>query len=186
MSTHFSTMNLEQLLAERINLPDIREIIEWTKEDVNNKVKLWQLAHSHDRLTSANALWVMTHLRHTEKAWFESLQNDYIDMLMNERDTAKKRMILQILREQEYDAENIRTDFLDYCMKKINSECEPYAIRCFSIYVAFNMCRYFPELIKELDEYLDMMSFQTLSPGLKSALRQTKTKINKLKRVNCI
>jgi len=102
-----------------------------------------------------------------------------IDMLLVETDTSKKRMLLQLLREQEYDADNIRTEFLDYCMSKINSECEPYAIRCFSIYAAYKMCRHFPELLAELEEYLAMMQKQPLSPGLKSALRHTKAKIAK-------
>lgn len=91
-------------------------------------------------------------------------------------------MLLQLLREQEYDADDIRTDFLDYCMSKINSECEPYAVRCFNIYAAYKMSRHFPELLSELEEHLDMMRYQTLSPGLKSAFHQTKTKIAKLKK----
>ena len=48
------------------------------------------------------------------------------------------------------------------------------------IYAAYRICQHFPELIAELEEHLDMMQCQTLSPGLKSALRQTKTKIAKL------
>lgn len=103
-------------------------------------------------------------------------------MLLVETDTGKKRMLLQLLRNQEYEADDIRTDFLDYCMSKINSECEPFAIRCFSIYTAYKMCRYFPELLAELEEHLDMMQYQPLSPGLKSALRQTKSKIERLKK----
>lgn len=128
-----------------------------------------------------NALWAMTHLPETDAEWLLYLRDEMIDTLLAETDTGKKRMLLQLLREQEYAADDIRTDFLDYCMSKINSECEPYAVRCFSIYAAYKMCRHFPELIAELEEHLDMMQYQTLSPGLKSALRQTKSKITKLK-----
>lgn len=133
-------------------------------------------------MTSVNAIWAMTHLPETNAEWLASLRNDMIDMLLVETDTGKKRMLLQLLRDQEYDADDIRTDFLDYCMSKINSECEPYAIRCFSIYVAYKMCRHFPELLAELEEHLDMMQYQPLSPGLKSALRQTRSKIKRLKK----
>ena len=128
-----------------------------------------------------NAIWAMTHLPETDAEWLLSLRDEMIDILLTETDTGKKRMLLQLLREQEYDADDIRTDFLDYCMSKINSECERYAVRCFSIYTAYKMCRLFPELLAELEEHLDMMRYQTLSPGLKSALRQTKSKISKLK-----
>lgn len=133
-------------------------------------------------MTSVNAIWAMTHLPETNAEWLSSLRNEMIDMLLVETDTGKKRMLLQLLRNQEYEADDIRTDFLDYCMSKINSECEPFAIRCFSIYAAYKMCRHFPELLAELEEHLDMMQYQPLSPGLKSALRQTKSKIKRLKK----
>ena len=173
-------MNIGQLLLQKINLPQIKSVVSWASGSQDNLTMLWHFVRSDDRRTSVNALWVMTHLPETDAEWLLSLRDEMIDMLLTEMDTSKKRMLLQLLREREYDAYDIRTDFLDYCMSKINSECEPYAVRCFSIYTAFKMCRHFPELLAELDEHLDMMRYQTLSPGLRSALRQTKSKINKL------
>ncbi len=173
-------MNIGQLLLQKINLPQIKSVVSWASGSQDNLTMLWHFVRSDDRRTSVNALWVMTHLPETDAEWLLSLRDEMIDMLLTEMGTSKKRMLLQLLREQEYDAYDIRTDFLDYCMSKINSECEPYAVRCFSIYTAFKMCRHFPELLAELDEHLDMMRYQTLSPGLRSALRQTKSKINKL------
>ena len=173
-------MNIGQLLLQKINLPQIKSVVSWASGSQDNLTMLWHFVRSDDRRTSVNALWVMTHLPDADAEWLLSLRDEMIDMLLTEMDTSKKRMLLQLLREQEYDAYDIRTDFLDYCMSKINSECEPYAVRCFSIYSAFKMCRHFPELLAELDEHLDMMRYQTLSPGLRSALRQTKSKINKL------
>ncbi len=177
-------MNIEELSAQRINLPEIKSVVSWASGSQENITILWSLVRSGDRMTSVNALWSMTHLPETDVEWLRSIRNELIDMLLTETDTAKKRMLLQLLRNQESDADDIRTDFLDYCMSKINSECESNAVRCFSIYVAYQMCRHFPELIAELEEHLDMMQYQTLSPGLKSALRHTKLKISKLKKSN--
>lgn len=171
-------MDIEDLLSQRINLPQVREAASWASGNSVNLSRLWELAANRDRRTSVNALWVLTHLPETDSQWISTRRDAMIDRLLVETDTGRKRLLLQILRRQEYTADNIRTDLLDYCLSKINSECEPYAIRCFSIYVAFRMCRHFPELIAELDSHLDMMSVQTLSPGLRSALRQTKTKIH--------
>lgn len=165
-------------------MPEIKELVAWAVLSPENRNILWEYVHSSDRRISVNALWVMTHLPKSEYQWLVSLQNELIEILLCEYDTAKKRLLLQLLRNQEYDVDNIRIDFLDYCMSKINSECESYAVRCFSIYIAFNICRYYPELIAELEGHLDMMSLQVLSPGLKSALRQTKAKIVKLKSTN--
>lgn len=175
-------MNIEDLLSKRIYMPGIKNLVSWACESDENIFRLWHLVRSDDRMTSVNALWTMTHLPETTAECLASLRNKMIDMLLTETDTAKKRMLLKILREQDYNPNEIRTDFLDYCMSKINSECEPYAIRCFSIYAAYKMCRHFPELIAELEEHLDMMQYQNLSPGLMSALRQTKSGISKLKK----
>lgn len=176
-------MNLQEILSHRINMPQIKTLKAWASGNRENLCRLWDLVHSQDRLTSANTLWVMTHLTDTDLDWLTGLRDEMIDMLIQEIDTGKKRMLLQILREQEYQPDDVRTDFLDFCMSKINSECEPYAIRCFSIYAAFKMCRHYPELVAELEQHLDMMKYQSLSPGLQSALRQTKDKIRKLKKV---
>ncbi|MDE6331241.1 MAG: hypothetical protein K2L80_01425 [Muribaculaceae bacterium] len=174
-------MNIRELLSRRIYMPEIKSVASWASGSRNNINALWSLARSECRTTSVNALWAMTHLPVTDVGRIATLRNEMIDMLLAETDTGKKRMLLQLLRNQKYDADDIRSDFLDYCLSKINSECEPYAIRCFSIYAAYSMCVHFPELISELEEHLDLMQYQTLSPGLKCALRHTKEKIAKLK-----
>lgn len=175
-------MDVERILSDKINIPDIKRIASWASKSRENRERLWALVHSPDRRTSVNALWTMTHFPSAESGWLHTLRNEMIDMLLAETDAGKKRMLLQILRDQDYNPDDIRTDFLDFCMTKINSECEPYAVRCFSIYTAFKMCLHYPELIAELEQRLDMMQFQPLSPGLRSALRQTRTKISKARR----
>ncbi len=174
-------MDVETTLSDKINIPDIKKAATWATESAKNREKLWTWVHSDDRRMSVNALWTMTHLPASESGWLVSLRDEMIDMLLTETDTGKKRMLLQILRYQDYGADDIRTDFLDFCLSKINSECESSAVRCFCIYTSFKMCSHYPELIAELEEHLDMMRFQALSPGLKSALRQTKTKITKIR-----
>lgn len=168
------------MLSGKINLPEVRQTALWAAGNADNLGRLWQMAQSADRRTAVNALWVMTHLPESEAGWLASLQDEMIDRLLAEIDTATRRLLLHLLREQEYDSDSLRTDFLDFCLSKINSEHESYAIRCFSIYAAFNMCRHYPELLAELSVHLDMMSLQPLSPGLKSALRQTRKKISAL------
>lgn len=175
-------METELKLSDKTNLAEINRMATWVSGNQENRQMLWSWVQSANRRLSINALWTMTHLHNSETEWILSLRDEMIDMLLAETDSAKKRMLLQILRKQEYDADGIRTDFLDYCMSKINSEYEPYAIRCFCIYTAFKMCRHYPELVAELEDHLDMMLNQTLSPGLKSALRQTKAKIRNLNR----
>lgn len=175
-------MDIQNMLSDKIGIAEIKEIVNWSTGARDRLDHLCTLTHSENRRTSVNALWVITHLPETDSTWIESKRDSMIDMLLIETDVAKKRMWLQILRNQEYTPDNIRTDFLDYCLSKINSECEPYAVRCFSLYAAYRMCRHYPELISELESHLTMLDYQPLSPGLKSALRQTRAKIARLKK----
>lgn len=173
-------MEIESILAQRINIADVRRLAVWAAETYANRCRLWALVSNAARRVSVNALWVVTYLLRSEAEWVASLREEMIDMLLAESDASKKRMLLKILREQEYEAENVRADFLDWCLSKINSECEPYAVRAFAIYIAFKMCRFYPELLFELKQHLAMLSQQTLMPGLACARSKTLGAIKKI------
>lgn len=175
-----SALDIDTLLASRIGLSDITRIVAWVGEDTARRDLLLDKALSAARRTSVNALWVMTHLPDHFDEWLVSLRPTLIDTLLSATDTSKRRLLLELLRRQEYAPDDIRTDLLDYCLTQINAESQPYAIRCFSLYLAFKMCRHYPELIAELSLRLDLLSQTTLSPGLRSALRQTRRNISRL------
>lgn len=172
---------IETFLNRRLNKPHIEAVVKWALENEWNTTTLCNLISSTDEKVGVNALWCLTHLQKKRGDRLQSHQNQFIDMLLSETHCGKKRMLLQLLREQAYNSDTLRSDFLDYCLAKINSECEPYAIRAFSIYCAFKMCRCYPELIAELEEYLTLLATQSLSPGMKSAMATTRRNIAKLK-----
>lgn len=164
--------DLEIILQSRLDKRDIRRVTEWASQSADNRDILLAIAFSGDHKKNSNALWCLTHLRKSDSLWLQSKQDSLIDSLLREKNTARKRMILQLLRDQVFLAEDIRVDFLDFCMSKINSECEPYAIRCFSLYLASKLCRHYPELILELKERISLLSREPLSPGLRCAIRK--------------
>ncbi len=168
---------LASLLRNRLKTTDLHRVAILASENHVIRNALLTLAQSEEKRVSSNALWCMTHLRKTERCWLQSLQSELIDMVLVATEISNRRMLLQLLREQEYDADSIRVDFLDFCLSKINSECEPYAIRCFSLYLAYKMCRFYPELLVELGERMELLSQQELSPGLKCAYRKIAVKL---------
>ena len=172
---------IETFLNRRLNKPHIEAVVKWALENEVNTATLCNLISSTDEKVGVNALWCLTHLQKKRGDRLQSHQNRFINLLLVETRCGKKRMLLQLLREQSYNSDTLRSDFLDYCLTKINSECEPYAIRAFSIYCAFKMCRCYPELIAELEEYLTLLATQSLSPGMKSAMATTRRNIEKLK-----
>ncbi|MCM1035371.1 MAG: hypothetical protein NC038_08285 [Paludibacter sp.] len=179
-----SINDIEQLLSGRIHMADIRAVNRWVTKAQSNKAYLLHLAASNRGEVSKNALWCMTHLKSGNGEWLESLQNELTDILLTEEDVSKQRILLQLLREQTYRQDNIRTDFLDYCFAHINAKNAPYAIRCSCMYCAFKMSRFYPELLAELEKHLDYMEEDPLSPGLACALRTTRRNIRLCKNGN--
>lgn len=172
---------IASLLAGRINKPDIDYIVTWMEGAQERRDAMLQLAVAGDGRINANALWCLTHLRRKHPDWLQSKRGLFIDRLLNTESVSVKRMLLQMLREQTFDPDTIRVDLLDFCLSKINSESEPYAIRAFSLYVSFNMCRFYPDLIAELEERISLLGHQSMSPGMKCAVRNVSRAIRTIK-----
>lgn len=168
---------MEKMTSEkrkRGRLYAVKILAQQAAESEDARVRLLESALSEQRERSVNALWAMTHLRTKCRDWLASHQSLFIERLLVEKDTTKKRLLLQLLREQNYAPAEVRTDFLDWCLSRINEEKEPYAIRAFCIYTAFRMCRHYPELLTELRGLLDLLAAQQpLSPGLRCAHSKT-------------
>ncbi|MDE6648738.1 MAG: hypothetical protein K2K45_02285 [Muribaculaceae bacterium] len=174
------TRDIAFILDGRIGKKDLRALAEWASIRLENRNRLFELAFCDSGKISDNALWCITHLKNSDAVWLQSLQDFFIDTLLKENTTARRRMLFQILRDQEYHADCIRVDFLDYCMSNINSECESYAIRCFSLYIAIKICRHYPELLAELKERIGLLSHEPLSPGMRCAVRKVSDEIRAL------
>lgn len=166
-------------MSERLNRQQITGMAAAATADTGLRENLRSLIHSADRRTAANALWVLTCLPQSAAAWLDSCRDELTDMLLAEDDASKKRMLLQLLRSLAYTPVNMRTDLLDYCLSKINSESEMPGVRALCIHIAYKMCRHYPELIAELEEHLALLSQQPLSPGLRSARQNTLAAISR-------
>ncbi|MDE7419852.1 MAG: hypothetical protein K2N35_06560 [Muribaculaceae bacterium] len=173
-------VDIKSLLSNRLGKRELELIADWASNNEDNINLLFSIAYGDNGKIGSNALWCMTHLKKNCNGWLQSKQDSLIDLLLKEEKTARKRMLLQLLREQRYKVEDIRVDFLDFCMNNINSECEQYAIRCFSLYIAIKICRYYPELLDELKERISMLSRELLSPGMRCAVRKVNAQIQDL------
>ncbi len=163
-----------------MRLGDIRALCLECRGSENDQAKelLFTLAcHKDDRI-AYNALWVFTHFRTQDIIWLETRRHTLIDMLLKTEHVGKQRLILTLLEHLVIPKEEIRTDYLDFCLSKTNSTA-PYAIRALSLKQAFRMCRHYPELLEELRLEMDLMTRGTLSPGLLCAIRTVRRHLAK-------
>ena len=167
------------LLTHRLSQSEIMQLCASTHGAHNNhlKEKLYQLTLDDYRRVAVNALWTFTHFAAADNEWLYAKHDQLIDRAITEQDVTKLRLILTLLLRQPFDEEAIRTDFIDFCLTRLADTKSPYAVRAQCIKLAYEQMRYWPELLDELRQTLEMISSEPLSPGLRSAWKQVMKKI---------
>lgn len=170
---------MKESLMYRLSQSDIHELCALTQGGRNNSLKeqLYQLTLDADRRVATNALWVFTHFALADNEWLYAKHDQLIDRCLNEKDATKLRLMLNLLLRQPFDEEAIRTDFIDFCLTRLADPKSPYAVRAQCIKLAYEQMKYWPELLNELRQTLDMIACEPLSPGLRSAWRQVMKKL---------
>ena len=170
---------MKTLLTQRLSQSKIMQLCALTHGARNNHFKegLYQLTLDDDRRVAVNALWAFTHFAADDNVWLFAKHDQLIDRCLNEKDATKLRLMLNLLLSQPYTEEDIRTDFIDFCLARLTDTRAPYAIRAQCIKLAYEQMRHWPELLDELLQTLNMISCEPLSPGLRSAWKQVMKKI---------
>ena len=169
---------MKTLLAHRLSQSEIKQLCALTQGEHNDNLKeeLYQLTLDANRRVAINALWTFTHFAADDNVWLFAKHDQLIDRCLNEKDATKLRLMLNLLLSQPYTEEAIRTDFIDFCLARLTDARAPYAIRAQCIKFAYEQMRYWPELLDELRQTLEMISCEPLSSGLRSAWKQVMKK----------
>ena len=170
---------MKESLTNRLSQDELHELCALTQGEQNNHLKeeLYQLTLDNDRRVAINALWTFTHFALADNEWLYAKHDQLIDRCLKEKDATKLRLMLSLLLRQPYTEEDIRTDFIDYCLMRLTDPKSPYAIRAQCIKLAYEQMKYWPELLNELRQTLEMISCEPLSPGLRSAWQQVMKKL---------
>ena len=118
-----------------------------------------------------------SHFDTDNSKWLYQKQKDLISRGIQEKNATKCRLMLTLLSRLPFTKENLRSDFIDYCIAKITACSQPYGVRALCIKLAWEQMKFHPELLAELKLALEMLEQETLSPGLASAKRQVTKKI---------
>lgn len=170
---------MKYLLSHRLSMDEIKDVCLLVQGEQKHSLKeqLYQLTLDNDRRVATNALWVFTHFSAADNEWLYAKHNQIIDRCLKEQNVTKLRLMLNLLLRQPYTEEDVRTDFIDFCLMRLADPKSPYAIRAQCIKLAYEQMRYWPELLNELSQTLNMISCEPLSPGLRSAWKQVMKKL---------
>lgn len=159
-------MELSAILKGHIGGADVLALAQ-----SENREELFRQLFNEDKRTSDNAAWVLTHLPASDDVWLKENQEALIDKAMQTTSVTMRRLTMTLLLRTEFIADDIRTDFLDFCLDMMMRPDQPNGVRSVAMKLAYLQCCHFPELLAELRYSLDIMEPDFLSPALKTTKR---------------
>ncbi len=176
------TMDYRERISRRIQFDDIMEVLYVIQNRDEEKEKLYKLIFDEDKQVAKNALWIFTHFTLSENEWLNIKHYELINETMSATDSTQRRLLLTLLNRQTFSASGLRTDFFDFCLEHAMMTTEPAAVRSLCLKLAFAMSVHFPELLTELQNELEIMPDETLSPAVKSTKKRLMKEILALNR----
>lgn len=152
---------LRQRLADRLSLRDVRGYV-----DDSVAAMLPGLIDDDDDRVAFNSLWILTHFPADSLRAMFPCRDRLVDLLLGCPDTGRRRLLLSLLSRLPVGIDDVRVDYLDWCLSKINTS-EPCGIRALCVKEAYAQCRFYPELSAELRLVLEMSEDAGLSPGMR-------------------
>lgn len=124
--------------------------------------------YDEDYQVSRNALWGLTKATDEELSSLQPMQHELIDKALAEENPSVRRLSMNIIVRLKMEEDDLRTDFLDFCLDHMQNPDEYPGIQSLSLKLAYKMCLFYPELMNELRRTLEAMEMAYYSPALRS------------------
>ena len=128
-----------------------------------------QYAFSQDYRVARSALWGLTKARKEELSQLQVILNEFIDQAIRTENSSIRRLSLNIIERLEMNEEDLRTDFLDFCLDHMTDVEEFHGVQAVCMKLAYRMCKFYPELMDELKRTLEAMDIDYYKPAVKCA-----------------
>ncbi|MGN0032920.1 MAG: hypothetical protein ACI358_03975 [Candidatus Limimorpha sp.] len=150
----FSEGNAQEIYHE---IKSRGDLIEFTR----------QYALNTNHRVARNALWGLTKATDKEISRLQILLNELIEQTLQTEDSSVRRLTLNIIERLVLTEDNLRTDFLDFCLEHMAAVNEPPGIQTLCMKLAYRMCNLYPELKEEFKRTIDAMEISYFKPAVK-------------------
>lgn len=124
--------------------------------------------HDEDYQVARNALWGLTKATDKELSALQPMLHELIDKALTEENPSVRRLSMNIIVRLKMEEDDLRTDFLDFCIDHMQRPDEYPGIQSLCLKLAYKMSLFHPELIDELKRTLEAMEMEYYSPALRS------------------
>lgn len=158
--------------GNRIGIADIKALALEAETSTERMAEVVNLIHSDDSIVARNAAWVMTHFREGQIRALLPRQGEFIDLVLFTQNDSLRRLLMNVIERQGIREADLRTDFLDFCLEHMQLPAEAPGIQSLSMKLAYQQCRYYPELLAEFRNTLLMMQdgYATSLMGLRKKM----------------
>ena len=139
--------------------------------------RLYESIFDTDNRVARNSAWALTHKPASELIPLP--QDRLVDFALSTPDTSLRRLTLALIERQGIKEEDIRTDLLDFCLQHMMMLSEPPGVQALCLKLAHQMCGYYPELMHEFEETLNLMQPEHYKAGMRHLIMKTKKQIQK-------
>lgn len=129
-------------------------------------VKLFM--HDDDYQVARNALWALTKATDEELSQLQPILHELIDLALSADNSSVRRLSLNVILRLRMGEEDLRTDFLDFCLEHMVDVNEYPGIQSLCMKLAHRMCMFYPELMEELVRTVEGMEIEYYKPAVKS------------------
>jgi hypothetical protein len=127
-----------------------------------------QFMHNEDYQVARNALWGLTKATNKELSQLQIILDDLIDLAMQTDNSSVRRLSLNLIERLKMEEEDLRTDFLDFCLEHMSSIEEYPGIQSLCMKLAFRICKFYPELMDELKRTIEAMEIDYYKPAVRN------------------
>ena len=130
-----------------------------------------QYVFDPDYRVARSALWGLTKATDEELSTLQVILDELIEQAIQTENSSTRRLTLNIIERLKMNEEDLRTDFLDFCLEHMVCIEEFPGVQTLCMKLAFRMCNFYPELMDELKRTLETMEIEYYKPAVKG-LRQ--------------
>ena len=126
-----------------------------------------QYAFDADYRVARSALWGLTKASTEELSLLQVLLDELIVQAMQTENSSVRRLTLSVIERLELKKDDLRADFLDFCMEHMVAGDEFPGVQTLCMKLAFRMCHFYPELKEEFMRIVDTMETAYYKPAVK-------------------
>ncbi len=131
-----------------------------------------QFMHSDDGRVARNSFWVLTKATDQELSQLQGMLQELMDLALKTEHSAVCRLSLNIIERLKIEEDDLRSDFLDFCLEHMANMDELPGIQSLCMKLAHRMCKFYPELMAEFKVTLESMETEYYKPAVNCVRRR--------------